>query len=103
MTDMSKHRRFKELLSGLIVAVFLSITVLQIPVAAQYGSDSYGACAYGETCAVATTDNANDDAASDLSNTGENQKLFLYGALILIGAAVVTYTIKRKRSYKLKS
>ncbi len=98
---MSKHRRFKQLVRVFVATAFIFVAFLQVPVAAQYGSDSYGACAYGETCAVATTNDAADDAASDLSNTGENQKLFLYGALILIGAAVVAYTIKRKRQYKL--
>lgn len=103
MIDMSKHSRFKQLITSVFAAVLVSVAVVQAPVSAQYSSDSYGACAYGETCAVATTDDTTDNTASDLSNTGENQRLFFYGALILIGAAVVAYTMKRKRHYKLPS
>ncbi len=97
MTDMSKHSHLKQLISGFFAVVFVFVALLQTPTFAQYNSDSYGACAYGEACAVATV----DDSSDDLSDTGDNQKILLYGALVLVGIGIVVYTIRRKRQYKL--
>ena len=100
MIDMSKHVRYRKLLaSGLIafIALFASPNLVS---AAPYGADGYGDCNFSEGCAEvsATTTAANSD---DLSDTGENQKLLLYGALVLIGVGVIVYTIRRKRNYKI--
>lgn len=92
---MSKFKRFYGGLAGVVIAAILLCMPLH-SVSAQYGSDAYGTCAYGESCQVASPD-------EDLSNTGDNRELFIYGALILLGVGAITNTIRRKRKYTLKT
>ena len=106
MSDMSKHMRISRVLTSVFTALLIVFVAPAISLAAPYGSDSYGECAYNEGCAATSTDGETDgdtNSHGHLSDTGENQKFFVYGALILIGVGAIIYTIKRKRSYKLKT
>lgn len=100
MVDMSKHVRFRKLLASGLIAFIALFAMPSLVSAAPYGANGYGDCNFSEGCAeVATTTTA--ASSDDLSDTGENQKLLLYGALVLVGVGVILYTIRRKRHYKL--
>lgn len=99
MTDMSKHIRVRKLLASVLIAFLALFTVPNVVSAAPYGANGYGDCKFSEGCAEVTTTTAS--TSDDLSDTGENQRMLLYGALVLVGVGVIIYTIRRKRHYKL--
>jgi len=89
---------------ALLVAAVTPVNVL----AQAYGESTYGDCNYSEGCDETTTpstggtdSDSGGDSSGGLSDTGENQRLFIYGGLILAGAGAIGYSLKRKRTYRL--
>ena len=101
--------RFQGLIATVLVLLSLFFVSLQpATVGAQaYGESTYGDCNYSEGCDEATTPGGGTDSGSDddgsggLSDTGDNQRILIFGGLILAGAGLVGYTLKRKRAYRL--
>jgi len=102
--------RFESLLATVLVLLALFFaSLMPAAVGAQaYGESTYGDCNYSEGCDETTTPGSggtdSGSGGSDsggLSDTGDNQRILIFGGLILAGAGLVGYTLKRKRAYRL--
>ena len=101
--------RFENIVATILVVMSLFFaTMMPAAVGAQaYGESTYGDCNYSEGCDDTTptggtgSDTDGSGGSGDLSDTGDNQRLLIFGGLILAGAGLVGYSLKRKRAYRL--
>lgn len=86
---LTKHKNFVSAAITTLLLLFVAFVPVQAVYSQAYGEGSYGECGYDEGC------DAEQD--EDLSDTGDARDVLIYAGLILLGGAVVVYTIRHRK------